>query len=119
MTTLLLHASELGNTQIREGLLEIMLVMAKAEDYIQQLVACEAIIASPSKKKDKTVIVQQGTDILKTLYKSTNDHIKVKALVGLCKIGASGGSDADGSTTKLTKACRRFLVNPQRDLFDV
>ena len=98
--------------------------MAKAEDYIQQLVACEAIIASPSKKKDKTVIVQQGTNILKTLYKSTNDHIKVKALVGLCKLGASGGSDAtmrplaDGSTTKLAEACRRFLVNPQKD-FDL
>ena len=119
MTTLILHAPELGNTQIREGLLEIMLVMAKAEDYIQQLVACEAIIASPREKKDKTVIVQQGTDILKTLYKSTNDHIKVRALVGLCKLGASGGSDAtmrplaDGSTTKLTEACWRFLVNPQ------
>ena len=97
----------------------MMLAMARTEDYIQQLMASEAIIAAASKKKDMTVIVQQGTDILKTLYKSTNDHIKVKALVGLCKLGASGGSDADGSTTKLTEACRRFLVNPQRDLFDV
>ena len=39
--------------------------------------ASEAIIAAASKKKDITVIVAQGTDILKTLYKSTNDHIKV------------------------------------------
>merc|ERR1719394_2286368 len=124
VTTLLLHAPELGNTQIREGLLEMMLVMARSEDYIQQLVASEAIIAAASKKKDVTVIVQQGTDILKTLYKSTNDHIKVRALVGLCKLGASGGSDAtmrplaDGSTTKLAESCRRFLVNPQKD-FDL
>ena len=88
VTTLLLHAPELGNTQIREGLLEMMLVMARSEDYIQQLVASEAIIAAASKKKDVTVIVQQGTDILKTLYKSSNDHIKVRALVGLCKLGA-------------------------------
>ena len=77
VTTLLLHAPELGNTQIREGLLEMMLVMARSDDYIQQLVASEAIIAAASKKKDITVIVAQGTDILKTLYKSTNDHIKV------------------------------------------
>merc|ERR550519_2641357 len=121
VTTLLLHAPELGNTQIKEGLLEMMLVMARSDDYIQQLVASEAIIAAASKKKDVTVIVQQGTDILKTLYKSSNDHIKVRALVGLCKLGASGGSDAalrpfaDGSSTKLAEACRRFLINPEKD----
>ena len=33
---------------------------------------------------DGTAIVNQGLDILKTLYKSTNDHLKVRALVGLC-----------------------------------
>ena len=60
VTTLLLHAPELGNTQIREGLLEMMLVMARSDDYIQQLVASEAIIAAASKKKDVTVIVQQA-----------------------------------------------------------
>ena len=45
----------------------------------------------------------------------------MRALVGLCKLGASGGSDAtmrpfaDGSSTKLAEACRRFLVNPGKD----
>eukprot|EP00090_Calanus_glacialis_P004732 TRINITY_DN13559_c0_g1_i1.p1 TRINITY_DN13559_c0_g1~~TRINITY_DN13559_c0_g1_i1.p1 ORF type:complete len:1002 (-),score=408.50 TRINITY_DN13559_c0_g1_i1:92-3097(-) len=121
ITTLLTNAPELGNSQLKEGLLEMMLVMARSEEYIQQLVASEAIIAAASKKKDVTAIVNQGLDILKTLYKSTNDHIKVRALVGLCKLGASGGSDAalrpfaDGSSTKLAEACRRFLVNPEKD----
>ena len=41
MTTLLLHSPELGNTQIREGLLEMMLVMARTDDYIQQLVSTD------------------------------------------------------------------------------
>ena len=60
-------------------------------------------------------------DILKQLYQSKNDHIKVRALVGLCKLGASAGHDAsmrpfaDGSTTKLAEACRRFLINPGKD----
>ena len=42
-------------------------------------------------------------------------------MVGLCKVGASGGSDAslrpfaDGSSTKLAEACRRFLINPGKD----
>ena len=49
VTTLLLHAPELGNTL----LLEMMLV------YIQQLVASEAIPAAAI-KKNVTVIVQQA-----------------------------------------------------------
>ena len=60
--------------------------------------------------------------MLKQLYKSSkNDHIKVRALVGMCKLGASSGHDAslrpfaDGSTEKLAEACRRFLVNPGKD----
>merc|ERR550519_3238724 len=121
ITTLLNNAPELGNSQLKEGLLEMMLVMARSEEYIQQLVASEAIIAAASKKKDVSAIVNQGLDILKTLYKSSNDHIKVRALVGLCKLGASGGSDAalrpfaEGSSTKLAEACRRFLINPEKD----
>ena len=62
MTTLLLHAPELGNTQIREGLLEMMLVVARTEDYIHQLVASEAIIAAASKKKDVTMRVNPQKD---------------------------------------------------------
>ena len=54
----------------------MMLVMARSEEYVQQLVASEAIIAAASKKKDATAIVTQGLDILKSLYKSKNDHIK-------------------------------------------
>jgi hypothetical protein len=54
----------------------MMLVMARSEEYLQQLVASEAIIAAASKKKDASVIVSQGLDILKSLYMSKNDHIK-------------------------------------------
>jgi len=121
ITTLLQNAPELGNAQLKEGVLQMMLVMARSEEYIQQLVASEAIIAAANKKKDAHAIVAQGLDILKSLYKSSNDHIKVRALVGLCKLGASGGSDAslrpfaDGSSTKLAEACRRFLIKPGKD----
>ena len=60
-------------------------------------------------------------DILKQLYASKNDKIKVRALVGLCKLGASAGHDAslrpfaDGSTVKLAEACRRFLISAGKD----
>jgi hypothetical protein len=61
---------------VQEGVLQMMLAMARSEEYLQQLVASEAIIAAASKKKDATLIVSQGLDILKSLYKSSNDHIK-------------------------------------------
>ena len=53
--------------------------------------ASEAIIAAARKEKDGTAIVNQGLDIIKTLYKSTNDHLKVRALVGLCSWEQVGG----------------------------
>ena len=122
MTTLLNGCPELGTSQIsKEGVLNMMLTMAKTDDYVQQLAASEAIIAATQKKKDSNMIVQQGVDILKQLYQSKNDHIKVRALVGLCKLGASAGHDAslrpfaDGSTNKLAEACRRYLINPGKD----
>ena len=122
ITTLLKHAPELGNSQLtKEGFLQMLLAMAQSDEYIEQLVASEALIAATAKKKDASSIISQGMDILKTLYKSKNDHIKVRALVGMCKLGSSAGHDAsmrplaEGSNEKLAEACRRFLINPAKD----
>merc|ERR1719500_63663 len=122
ITTLLKHAPELGNSQLtKEGFLQMLLAMAQSDEYIEQLVASEALIAATAKKKDASSIISQGMDILKTLYKSKNDHIKVRALVGMCKLGSSSGHDAsmrplaEGSNEKLAEACRRFLINPSKD----
>lgn len=123
ITTLLQYAVELGQSQLtKEGVLPMIIHMAKLDnEYLEQLVASEAIIAAVAKKKDSNMIVSQGVDVLKQLYNSKNDHIKVRALVGLCKLGASAGHDAsmrpfaDGSTVKLAEACRRFLINPGKD----
>jgi len=125
ITTLLKHAPELGNSQLtKEGVLQMMMVMAQSEEYIQEIVASEALIAAAAKKKDANAIISQGMNILKELYKSKNDHVRVRALVGMCKLGASSGHDAsmrplaEGSNTKLAEACRRFLINPKKD-FDL
>jgi len=123
ITTLLKNAVELGMGQIsKDGVIPMMLEMAKSDNYVMQVAAAEALIAATAKKKDSSTILQQGIDVLKQLYKSSkNDHIKVRALVGMCKLGASSGHDAslrpfaDGSTEKLAEACRRFLVNPGKD----
>lgn len=122
ITTLLLGPLDVGNGIVaRDGILQMILVMAGTDDPLQQKVACECIVAAASKKDKAATIINQGVNILKKLYQSKNDAIRVRALVGLCKLGSSGGSDAtirpfaDGATTKLAEACRRFLINPKKD----
>lgn len=121
ITTLLLGPVDVGNSVVaKEGIMEMILVMAGTEDPLQQKVACECIIAAASKKDKATAIISQGVNILKKLYQSKDDSIRVRALVGLCKLGSSGGTDAtikpfaDGATKKLAEACRRFLINPKK-----
>ncbi|XP_043803832.1 protein unc-45 homolog B [Apis laboriosa] len=121
ITTLLLGPLDVGNSVIaKEGILEMILVMAGTDDVLQQKVACECIIAAASKRDKSTAIINQGVNILKKLYQSKDDSIRVRALVGLCKLGSSGGTDAtirpfaDGATKKLAEACRRFLINPKK-----
>lgn len=123
ITSLLRGPLDVGNAVIsKEGIMEMVLVMAGTDDVLQQKVASECLIAAASKADKAKAIISQGIDILKALYKNTKDDgIRVRALVGLCKLGSSGGSDAsikpfaDGSTTKLAEACRRFLVHPGKD----
>lgn len=122
LTSLLQGPLDVGNHCIgQKGIVEMMLVMAGTDDVIQQKVAAEAIIAAASKKDKCTSIVSMGTGILKKLYQSKNDSIRIRALVGLCKLGSLGGTDAslrpfaEGSSIKLATCCRKFLINPAKD----
>lgn len=119
LTALLRGPIDVGNAIIgKEGILEMILVMANTEDVLQQKVACECLIAAASKADKAKAIIGQGIDILKRLYQSKDDAVRVRALVGLCKLGSSSGNDAtrkpfaEGSNLKLAEACRRFLLHP-------
>ena len=67
-----------------------MLVRARSDEYIQQLVASKAIIAASSKKKDGTTIVNKGLDLVKSLCTSNNEKIMARALGGLCRLSEAG-----------------------------
>ncbi len=79
--------------------------------FLYQRIAVEAIVLSASKKDKAAGIISQGADILKNLYRSANEDIKVLALVGLSKIASSKGTDAstglvtEGSCQTLARAC--------------
>lgn len=122
ITSLLRGPIDVGNTIIaKEGVMEMILVMANTDDELQQKVSCECIIAAASKLDKAKAIISQGLTILKNLYKSSSDAVRVRALVGLCKLGSSGGTDStlkpfqEGSNLKLAEACRKFLLHPGKN----
>ena len=122
ITSLLLGPLDVGSQVFaREGIMQMILAMATVDDLLQQKVACECLIAAASKKDKAKALVTMGVDVLKKLYHSQDEGIRVRALVGLCKLGSSGGLDAsirpfaEGSTKKLAEACRRFLIKPGKD----
>lgn len=122
ITSLLLGPLDVGLTIIgREGILQMILAMATTDDVLQQKVACECIIAAASKADKAKALSTHGVEIMKQLYHSKDEGIKVRALVGLCKIGSYGGLDAtirpfaDGANKKLAESCRKFLVKPGKD----
>lgn len=90
--------------------------------FSKQKVALETIIHAANKKDKCTGVLQSGVEILKKLYKSSNDHIKIRALVGLCKLGSYGGTDyglqafSEGSTLKLSKEVQRSVAFDFADL---
>ncbi|RMZ96061.1 hypothetical protein BpHYR1_001189 [Brachionus plicatilis] len=88
---------DVGNNVIMQhNLLNLMLDLADSDDPIQEKIAVEAVVYSASKKDKATGILSEGIDILKKLYNSKNNSIKLLA---------------DGSTQKLEQACRKILCS--------
>ncbi|KAK2837359.1 hypothetical protein Q5P01_014571 [Channa striata] len=114
---------DVGNALVgRQGVMEMMVALCGSEREVDQMVAVEALIHASTKMSRATFIVTNGVSLLKDIYKKTkNERIKIRALVGLCKLGSAGGDDyslrqfAEGSTEKLAKQCRKWLCNPQID----
>ncbi|KFO98487.1 Protein unc-45 B, partial [Calypte anna] len=108
---------DLGNKLLgMKGVMEMMVALCGSEREIDQLVAVEALIHASTKLSRATFIISNGINLLKEIYKkSKNEKIKIRALVGLCKLGSAGGTDyglrqfAEGSTEKLAKQCRNLF----------
>uniref|UniRef100_I3KB94 Unc-45 myosin chaperone A n=1 Tax=Oreochromis niloticus TaxID=8128 RepID=I3KB94_ORENI len=119
VSVLLQGPSDVGNRTLEmSGMMDAVISLCASEDVTHQQVAVEALIHAAGKAKRASFITANGVSLLKDLYKkSENDRIRVRALVGLCKLGSAGGTDfsmkqfAEGSTLKLAKQCRKWLCN--------
>ncbi|XP_064525469.1 protein unc-45 homolog A isoform X1 [Pseudopipra pipra] len=105
-----------------EGIMDSVLSLCASVCEAHQLVAVEALIHAADKAKRASFITANGVSLLKEIYKhSERDSIRIRALVGLCKLGSAGGTDfsmkqfAEGSTMKLAKQCRKWLCNEAID----
>ncbi|XP_037347325.1 protein unc-45 homolog B isoform X2 [Talpa occidentalis] len=114
---------DLGNQLLGlKGVMEMMVALCGSDREADQLVAVEALIHASTKLSRATFIITNGVSLLKEIYKTTkNEKIKIRTLVGLCKLGSAGGTDyglrqfAEGSTEKLAKQCRKWLCNASID----
>ncbi|XP_025068271.1 protein unc-45 homolog A [Alligator sinensis] len=123
VSCLLQGPAEAGNRALElDGIMESVLSLCASSHEADQLVAVEALIHAADKAKHASFITANGVTLLKEIYKhSERDSIRIRALVGLCKLGSAGGTDfsmkqfAEGSTLKLAKQCRKWLCNEAMD----
>uniref|UniRef100_A0A2K5QIS0 Protein unc-45 homolog A n=2 Tax=Cebus imitator TaxID=2715852 RepID=A0A2K5QIS0_CEBIM len=123
VSCLLQGPCDAGNRALElSGVMESVIALCASEQEEEQLVAVESLIHAAGKAKRASFITANGVSLLKDLYKrSEKDSIRIRALVGLCKLGSAGGTDfsmkqfAEGSTLKLAKQCRKWLCNDQID----
>uniref|UniRef100_A0A8B9E4I7 Unc-45 myosin chaperone A n=1 Tax=Anser cygnoides TaxID=8845 RepID=A0A8B9E4I7_ANSCY len=123
VSCLLQGPSDAGNRVLElEGIMDSVLSLCASVCEAHQLVAVEALIHAADKAKRASFITANGVSLLKEIYKhSERDSIRIRALVGLCKLGSAGGTDfsmkqfAEGSTMKLAKQCRKWLCNEAID----
>ena len=105
---------------IEDVVMDKAIEMANSNELVCQEVAAEVFSLAASNKTRCDGILQKGLPTLKQLYSSSYDSVKVRALVGLCRLGSAGGGNinartfAEGSTVKLETMCRKFLISSKR-----
>jgi len=114
---------QVGNAIFSEDvILAKVVALAGSDNPRCQIIAVELLALSASDKDHCKKIMEPGVPMMKKLFTSNDDRIKIRALVGLCKLGSVGGWNINARTfsieelLKLQDACRKFLASPEKDL---
>uniref|UniRef100_A0A1I7XFW3 UNC45-central domain-containing protein n=1 Tax=Heterorhabditis bacteriophora TaxID=37862 RepID=A0A1I7XFW3_HETBA len=84
LITMLQGPVDIGlNLVTNDQVTAIMLQMADSDDHLMQSVAAELIVMTVSKHERATSILKVGIPILRKLYNSDDENVKVRALVVL------------------------------------
>ncbi|XP_071626383.1 protein unc-45 homolog B-like [Temnothorax longispinosus] len=125
ITTLVFGPLDVAEAVIfKPEIFEMIFAMSKTDDILQQKVVCECIVAVVTKSKKVNVFIRQSVNILENLYQSEDDSIRIRVLVGFCKLSKFDKSIlsdcttiepfADGATKKLAKVCTQVLINHKK-----
>lgn len=122
ITTLLQGPFDVGSMILgMEGVIGVLLSMAKSDNKLHQMTAVEALVSSASNKDKCTGILKDAVPVLDSLCESSDPHVRVRALVGLCKMASFKGTDysiktlEDGENILLADDCLKYLTNPDKD----
>jgi len=114
---------QVGNAIFSEDvILAKVVALAGSDNPRCQIIAVELLALSASDKDHCKKIMEPGVPMMKKLFTSDDDRIKIRALVGLCKLGSVGGWNINARTfstealLKLLDACRGFLASLEKDL---
>ena len=114
---------EVGNSLLSEDIvLKVTTQLAESCDTLSMAIAAETLSLAVTDKTNTQLIIEKAMGALKTLYHCHDESVCVRALVGLCKVGSSGGGNinarpfAEGADLKLANTCRRVLVSTKKSL---
>jgi len=126
LITMLQGPVDIGmNLVTNDDVTATMLNMASSDDHLAQSLAAELIVQTVSKHERATKLLQCGLPVLRKLYESDDHSVKVRALMGLCKIASAGGDDAARATMKeeevlkLAETCKHFLLSIEKYSVDI
>ena len=122
LATVLQGVVQVGNMIFSDDtILPKVVALADSDNPRCQIIAVELLALSASDKDHCKKIMEPGVPLMKKLFMSTDDRIKIRALVGLCKLGSVGGWNINARTfsteelLKLQDACKKFLLSSTKD----
>ena len=99
-----------------DSVLKRLLHLAGCDDLEVKILAAEALAYAASIKKTCAALRTEGMGILKSLFKSADDNLRVRGLVCMSKVGMTGAGNvkeqylSEDGVMQLYKACIEFLV---------
>lgn len=97
-----------------------VLLITGSGEWIAEKLGGEVLALAATDKDICKTLADQGLSVMKKLYQSKDNEIRVRGLVSLCKVCMKGSGSikdqilADNGNVKLFKSCRKFLLSDKK-----
>lgn len=120
LSTMIMANREVGAIICKNSKTDTMSKVISIASYgepIAKKLGGEVLALAATDKEICGTLAGNALPLLKTLYQSKDNEVRVRGLVGICKVCMKGSGDvkdqilADGGNEKLYKSCRKFLLS--------